>query len=291
LKLTERFVLGAGGCAANTAACLRRLNRTVAVLGKVGPDFFGDFVIADLERLGIDAGLVQRSKTHHTSETFILNVQGQDRRYLHYTGANADFSVADVDPAVLDSARVLYVGGYLGLPGLDAQEFAGFFRKAKQKSLTTVLDVVAPVGATGLLERVEPLLPYTDYFLPNQDEAQALTGQREPRLQAEALAKFNPDGAVVITRGPKGALTLRRGEFIETKSFPMQVVDGSGAGDAFAAGLITGLLEGWPLEEALRFASAVGASCTRAVGCTAGVFHFEEAVEFIEAQRTQRVAG
>jgi len=58
-------------------------------------------------------------------------------------------------------------------------------------------------------------------------------------------------------------------------------VDESGAGDAFAAGFISGLLEKWPLEKTLRFASAVGASCTRALGCTEGVFRFEEALAFI----------
>jgi sugar/nucleoside kinase (ribokinase family) len=62
----------------------------------------------------------------------------------------------------------------------------------------------------------------------------------------------------------------------------MNSVDGSGAGDAFDAGFITGLLEGWPVEKTLQFASAVGASCTRSLGCTAGVFDFDEAVCFVE---------
>ena len=86
LKLAERFLLSAGGCAVNTAACLRRLGREVRVLGKVGQDLFGDFVLRDLERLGIDASSIKRSQTHPTSGTFIMNVKGEDRRYKKRTG-------------------------------------------------------------------------------------------------------------------------------------------------------------------------------------------------------------
>lgn len=292
LKLTDRFLLSVGGCAANTSACLKRLGRTATVVGKVGADDFGDFVIRDLNRLGIDASHVKRGGTHPTSQTFILNVKGQDRRYLHYTGSNADFSMADVDRSILDSGRVVYVGGYLGLPGLDSGELAAFLRQAKQKSLITVLDIIAPAGLTDLMKQVEPLLPYVDYFLPNEDEARLLTGAEDPRAQGECLSRFHPEGAVVITRGSQGALLVRNGSAAEISSYRMETVDGSGAGDAFAAGLITGLLEEWPVDRALKMASAVGASCTRALGCTAGVFNLAEALAFIQdAEMKQAAAG
>src|SRR4030095_3702869 len=88
LALTERFLFGAGGCATNTAACLCRLGRPAKVLGKVGDDVFGNLVIEDLKRLGIDASSVLRSQTHPTSGTVIINVTGEDRRNLHCIGAN-----------------------------------------------------------------------------------------------------------------------------------------------------------------------------------------------------------
>ena len=71
------------------------------------------------------------------------------------------------------------------------------------------------------------------------------------------------------------------GEWIETPAYRVESIDESGAGDAFASGLITGILQQWPLPKILRFAGAVGASCTRALGCTEGVFTFEEAVQFL----------
>jgi len=284
LKLTDRFLLGVGGCAANTAACLRRLERTVRVLGKVGEDFLGDFVLQDLRRLGIETATVTRSHTHPTSSTFILNVRHEDRRYIHCIGANADFTIADVDAAALDGARALYVGGYILMPGFGPDDLARLFREAKRRSLITALDVVIPAGTAPGLACIENVLPHTDIFLPNQDEARALTGRKDPADQAEVLARINPDCAIVITQGEAGAVARQGNEAFRAGRFDVESIDESGAGDAFAAGFLTGRLQGWPLEYSLRFASAVGASCTRALGCIAGVFSYHEAVAFVDRE-------
>ena len=282
LTTTSRFVTSVGGCAANVAVALRILGRTVAIAGKVGTDMFGDFVISDLRRHGIHVEHVRRDSQQSTSGTVIFTVQGQDRRYLHCIGANADFTLDDIDFALLDDARVLYVGGYLAMPSFAPQHLAGLFQEAKRRGLITVLDVVMPAGASFDMQQVAPALPYTDYFLPNQDEAARLTGRSDARRQAEYLSALSPECAVIITCGPRGSIARRGDRIIETPPFPVETVDESGAGDAFTAGLITGLLEHWELEHTLSFAAAVGASSTRALGCSAGVFNFDEAVAFLE---------
>lgn len=281
LKLAERFLLSAGGCAVNTAACLRRLGREVRVLGKVGQDLFGDFVLRDLERLGIDASSIQRSRTHPTSGTFIMNVKGEDRRYIHLIGANGDFSAQDIDLTSLDDARVLHVGGYLGMPRFGSSDLTYLFMEAKKRSLKTVLDVMVAAGRRVPLGEIEKVLPYTDVFLPNDDEARGLTGCEDPLEQADRLAEFNPNCAILITLGSRGVLARRGDQVLRVGSYSMETIDESGAGDAFAAGVVMGLLEDWPFEFALRFASAMGASCTRALGCTDGVFRLDEVMEFV----------
>jgi sugar/nucleoside kinase (ribokinase family) len=200
---------------------MRRLGRTASVLGKVGNDLFGDFVLQDLKHLGIDNSFVKRSETHPTSCTFVLNVRGEDRRFVHCVGANSDFSMQDVDEEALEGARALYVGGFLVMPALGSDQLAQLMQQAKRRGLITALDVVIPAFASSSLED----------------------------LRAAA--------------------------------FEVACVDESGSGDAFDAGFLVGMLEGWMLEETLRFASAVGASCTRALGCHDGVFRFEEAWAFI----------
>jgi sugar/nucleoside kinase (ribokinase family) len=280
LKTTERFLFSPGGCAANVANDLRRLGRTVRVIGKVGEDSLGVFVVSCLKENGVDTRFIQCGK-HPTSATVILDVIGEDRRYLHSIGANGDFSAADFDMRVLDDVRVLYVGGYLAMPAFGASDLARILHYAKARGITTVLDVVLPLDMRDAAAAVLPVLPETDYFLPNEDEARILTGEHEAHKQASALGLHNPHAAIIITRGAKGSTAWHCGEIIETPAFLMRSVDESGAGDAFAAGLIVGILEQWGLERTLRFASAVGGSCTRALGCSTSVFEFEEAIRFL----------
>lgn len=284
LTPTAGLVMSVGGSAANTAAALRILGQKVEVAGKVGRDMQGDFVIAELERRGIGVSHIKRTAKRSTSGTIVLSVAGEDRRYLHCIGANAEFDLNDLDRSVVQQASVLYVGGYLAMPSFTASQLAALFREAKSYGRTTVLDVAIPVGAEFALEDVAPALAYTDYFLPNNQEAASLTGYADERRQAKCLGEVNAECVVVITRGSKGLLALQRNRFINVPPFLMDAVDESGAGDAFAAGLIAAVQKKWDLERALLFASAVGASRTRALGCAAGIFTFDEATSFLKGK-------
>jgi sugar/nucleoside kinase (ribokinase family) len=288
---TPGFVSSVGGCAANTAAALRILGREVTVAGKVGEDIFGDFVISELTRFGVGVQHVRRTSNHPTSGTMIFSVLGEDRRYLHCIGANADFTLDDIDFSLLNDARILYLGGYLAMPSFTPEHLARLFCEAKRRGLTTVLDVVMPNEGIFGIEHVSLALPYTDYFLPNTEEARRLTGYADERRQAEALSALDRKCTVVITLGRRGSIAIQGDRIIKTPPFQMKTVDESGAGDAFTAGLITGLLNGWDLEPTLTFASAVGASRTRALGCSAGVFTFEEAVSFLDKPMTVSTAS
>jgi sugar/nucleoside kinase (ribokinase family) len=163
------------------------------------------------------------------------------------------------------------------MPGWRPDDLATLFREAKGQGLMTALDVAIAAGTPASLVGVEPALPYTDLFLPNDDESRALTGRHDPSDQAEVLSRPNPDCTIAITLGRRGIFVRSHGRTFRVGAYPIKAIDESGAGDAFAAGFITGMLEQWPLEQTIRFASAVGGSCTRALGCTEGVFRFQEA--------------
>jgi sugar/nucleoside kinase (ribokinase family) len=285
LKTTSGFVMGAGGCAANVAQCLRKLGKSVAIVGKVGSDQFGDYVIATLAGQGVDTSCIRRSASSPTSSTVIINVHGEDRRYLHCVGANRELTGHDVDMCALDRSRVLYIGGYLAMPSCSSEDLIRVLQEAKSRGLTTVLDVVIPAGTLDAAARVLPVLPLIDCFLPNEDEGRVLTGSADPATQARVLAEQCCGGTVAITRGAQGCVVSHGGQISEIAPFPMAAVDESGAGDAFAAGLIAGLLENWSILDSLRLASAVGASCTRALGCIAGVFSLDEAVAYLAESR------
>lgn len=279
LLLTDHLLLNIGGCASNAAMDLARVDVPVAVIGCVGHDAFGQFVIDTLEKRGVDTASIRRLADVGTSGTLIINVAGEDRRFIHAIGANGRVSASDIPMDRVRRAKVLYVGGYLLMPGLDAGQLAERFRQARAAGVTTVLDVVLP-GPGDYWPLLEPLLPETDVFLPNHDEAALLTGLSDPRRQAE---RFQATGAgtVVITKGGEGTLLVNSSERLEAGVYPTTYIGGTGAGDAFDAGYIAGLLAGGDARRCLAWGSALGASCVRSIGATESVFTREEAEDFM----------
>jgi sugar/nucleoside kinase (ribokinase family) len=282
LLATGDFLLQPGGCAANTAIALGKLGVPAAVCGRVGDDLLGDFVERDLRSRGIDTSGVRSTDGYGTSKTVIVPVVGEDRRFIHTFGANAALTAGDIDPAALEAAEVIYVGGYLILPSLREDDLAERLREARARGTKIVLDVAVPVGQKLPADAARMLLPLADYFVPNADEAFALTGETDPQRQAEQFVEHGAN-AVVIKLGERGAYVRSGGDAFEVHAPHMEVVEPSGAGDAFAAGLMVGLLEGWDLERSVRFASVIGGSACTALGCWAGVFTRAQAEEFIAA--------
>lgn len=280
LLATDDFLLQPGGCAANTAIALGKLGVRAAVCGRVGDDLLGGFVERDLRSREIDTSGVRRTEGYGTSKTVIIPVAGEDRRFIHTFGANAALTARDIEPGALETAEVVYVGGYLILPSLREDELAERLREARARGTRIVLDVAVPVGQTLPVDAARSLLPLADYFVPNVDEACALTGEADPRLQAE---RFLAHGAntVAIKLGERGVYVRSGEEEFEVVAPPMDVVEPSGAGDAFAAGLMVGILEGWELERSVRFASVIGGSACTALGCWAGVFTRAQAEAFL----------
>ncbi len=276
------FLVQPGGCAANAAIALARLGVPVSVVGRVGDDPFGDAVVRDLGAHGLDTSGVLRTVGTGTSKTVIIPVVGEDRRFIHTFGGNAALRAEDIGADAAAAADIVYVGGYLVLPALEQHALAGLFRDARAAGTRTVLDPVVPAGRELSVADVSRVLPHTDVFLPNEDEARALSGETDPYDQAGVFLAHGAE-TVVVKRGEHGALVRSGDVSFEVPAPSVQVVEPSGAGDAFAAGLMLGLLEGWELERAVRFASAVGASACTALGCWAGVFTRAEAEAFLEA--------
>jgi sugar/nucleoside kinase (ribokinase family) len=289
LVTAERMLLTIGGCAANAAVDLVKMGVAATVVGRVGGDIFGRVVRELLREQGVDGSGIQVSPEAETSQTLIVNVAGQDRRFIHTFGANAEFRAADIPMEALGRCRVLYVGGYLVMPRLVQEELAAVFAAARRAGVRTVLDVVAP-GRGDYLSRLERLLPHVDVFLPNNHEAELISGETEPLRQAEFFHRMGA-GTVVITLGGEGSVLLQDGLRLRAGAFAVPYVDGSGGGDAFDAGYICGLLRGLDAEGCLRLASALGASCVRAIGTTPGVFTRAECEQFLQENmlRVERV--
>jgi sugar/nucleoside kinase (ribokinase family) len=273
------MVLNIGGGAANTAMALARMGIGAAIGARVGDDFFGRFARDMLLQGGVDVSDLQLDPERCTSQSLIVNVRGEDRRFIHNAGANRSFTADDLTPLIDRRPRVLHIGYFILLENLRGPELAAQFQRAQAMGIFTMLDVATP-GPGQYVEPLRAVLPFTDLFVPNRDEAELILGEPNPMLQARA---FREMGArrVIVTMGDRGVIAMSDELQTQVGTYPVDYVDGTGGGDAFNAGYIAGVLDGLDELDRIRLASAIGASCVRAVGTTAGVFTRSQAADFI----------
>lgn len=279
LLTVETMPSHAGGCAANVALDLSKQGIAADVVGCLGQDPASSIIVTELEQAKVGCDHLIYTEDYPTSRTLILLVEGQDRRYIHMFGANAAFTAGHIRRDWLAGLKVFYVGGLFLMPGFASNELLELLKFCRHHKVATVVDVVVPQG-TDCGRELNPLLPFIDYFLPNIDEACALTGCSRLHDQARSLLAGGV-GTVIITRGGDGLLAARGDEAWLAGVYPTPITDPSGAGDAFCSGIITGIVRQWDLPDTLRHASALGASAVRAVGTTPAVFTAEEAKMFV----------
>jgi sugar/nucleoside kinase (ribokinase family) len=245
----------------------------------VGDDFFGQFIVEALADDLIDTSGIHRVSDTCSASSMIINVQGQDRRFISTPAACTRFTVDHIPAEWVRQAKVFYIGGYYMMPGLETGEMVDLFRAARAAGTKTILDVVI-YGEKNYWDRLAAILPETDVFMPNDDEAALITGLDDPMEQA---IRFREAGAktVVITRGEAGSLLVSDGLRLRAGAYPTEFVGGTGSGDAFDAGYIAGLLADEEPAGCLRWGSALGASCVRSIGATESVFSRSEAEAFM----------
>ena len=279
LLALDQMPVKAGGCAANVAIDLAKQGVAVDIVGCLGRDSAADFLLRTYAEHGVGHSGIVQVEGHGTSRCIILLVKGEDRRYLYVTGANQVFSASHISRDWLAHLKIFYLGGLFVLPGFDPDGLAGLLKYCRSKGVRTVVDVVVPQDMRGMAG-LECLLPYIDVFVPNEDEARAFTLLPTPLDQIRA---FEAAGArtVIVTCGSRGLVARSEGKTWRCGTYEMQVVDPSGSGDAFTSGVIRGMLMGWEFPRILRYASAIGASVTRAAGTTDCVFSSSEADRFV----------
>ncbi|MDI6826987.1 MAG: sugar kinase [Armatimonadota bacterium] len=280
LVLVDRMELHSGGCASSTAVALSKIGVKTGVIGKVGDDGFGDFLIGVLERSGIDARGVVRDPETATSATMVMVHPDGERSFIHYLGANATLTEHDVNFDLLKEAKILHIAGSFLMPAFDGEPTARVLQKAKQMGLTTSLDT-AWDSKGRWMSLIKPCLPYVDIAVPSIEEARMVTGKHDPHDVAAVLMDHGVK-IVALKMGEEGCYIRAKDVELYVPRFDVIAVDACGAGDCFAAGFLTGILSGWDLEKTGRFANAVGATCVMALGATTGIKSLEETLYFME---------
>jgi sugar/nucleoside kinase (ribokinase family) len=280
----ERMELHVGGCASNVALALAKLGLPVCLVGRVGRDPFGDFLLTELQRYGVDTRGVQRSATAGTSSTMVMVHPDGERSFIHHMGANAEFCPDDIDWELIRDCAIFHLAGAYLMPRMDGEPAARVLQAAKQRGMMTCLDTTW--DASGQWMRLlQPCLPYLDYITPNYSEASMLTGETDPEKIADRLVEAGV-GTAVIKMDAQGCFVKNRAEAFHLPACKVAVVDMLGAGDCFTAGWLAGISMGWDLRRTARLANAVGALCVSALGATTGVKPLAETLQFMEQNCT-----
>ncbi|MHC4556038.1 MAG: carbohydrate kinase family protein [Planctomycetota bacterium] len=273
----DNISLHNGGCACNTAVALGKLGIDTAVVGKVGCDTFGDFLIKVMDDANLNTSGIVRDRSVNTSTTTVLINPDGERSFLHYYGGNAKMSEDDVNYDIVKKAKILHVAAAFLVPGLDGKPMARVLEKAQQMGVRTSLDTAWDAEGRWM-QLLEPSLRYVDIFIPSIEEAQILSGKKHTPEVAQTFLDYGIN-TVVLKLGAEGCFVKTPDDEFAMPAFKVtKVVDTLGAGDCFVAGFLAATVNRWNLREACRFANAVGAFCVSAKG-TSSIKSIQETIE------------
>lgn len=246
----KEFEIKAGGSAANVASMVSKLGHASGFVGMVGKERFGDFLLDELDKKGVDTTFVKRSGQ---SGMVIAVIKGNDRYLYTYGGSATNFNPDDIPDAYLTKATIIHLTSIDSPKGIEAIQRASHVGK---KSKARIIFDPGHLFVDQGLDAIKPILKNTYAFLPSESEVRKLIDSSLPEAGRELLT-LGPE-VILITRADKGCYFISKDLEEEIPPCRVDIIKSSlGAGDAFSAGFISGLLEKKSLSYAAHLANYI----------------------------------
>lgn len=249
-----------GGSAANTLAGMAAMGMQCGFIGQVRDDQLGGVFAHDIRALGIHFDTPVRSQEPPTARCLILVTPDAQRTMNTFLGASQFLPAAAIDPALIASARILYLEGYLWdpeEPRAAMRSAIDIARKAKREVAFTLSDAFCIARHR---DDFQALIDNGDIDILFANEAEIKSLVQTENFESAVAQTAAKVGTLVVTRSEKGAIAVRDGVRHEVTAAPVsQVIDTTGAGDLFAAGFLTGYLSGRPAGESLSMGAIAAA--------------------------------
>jgi sugar/nucleoside kinase (ribokinase family) len=268
-QLVEQIAITAAGSAGGTAVTLAKLGARVHSAGAIGRDALGDVLLELLRRFGVDTSLLVRRDGVQTSASVLPIRPDGSRPAFHVVGANATYNSADAPWEAIAAATHLHLGAPEFMGGEEAAKILAY---ARRHGVTTSADILAPgEQAAQIVDWIGACLEHLDYLLPNDEQALALSGERDLAAACRALLARGV-GCVAATAGGDGAVVVDGSGVERVPAFAVDVVDTTGCGDAFSAGFLRGVALGRSRREAAVLGCATAALVAQGLGSDHGAF-------------------
>ncbi|MBC8570884.1 carbohydrate kinase family protein [Zongyangia hominis] len=278
----DKIRMFVGGCAANAALDLAKLGLPARLSCRLGDDIFGQFVMGELTKHGVNTQSVTLDPQVDSAVTIVcLDPVEKERRCLTTSESNDNFDTEDISDEILAESDIIFMAGMCQLKKFDGKHCGEFVKKAHDLGKFVAMDVMWDFEGVWM-PKVADALPYLDLFMPSYDEVVQIIGETEPEKMVEKLHALGPKN-VVVKLGKQGAI-VKEGDdgpyYVPIfPCDPEDIVDVIGAGDSSCAGTLAGLATGMNLHDAVAFGQAVASYCIRAQGTYNGIRPMEEILD------------
>ena len=265
------------GTAGATAVDCAILGLKGQIAARVGRDAMGNFLLSEMRKFGLDTTLVQIDETVQTSTSLLPIRPDGSRAAFFVPGTSNTFLPTETEMERILDARIVHLGGTGLLNAFDGTPSARMLERAKSLGRTTVFDLI--LASPDAVPKVLPLLPHIDYFIPSIHEAAAMAGKSEPAEVARWFKERGVGTAILTLEGDGVYVDPAEGDPFHLPSHEIDVVDTTGCGDSFTAGVIVGLAKGWDIRETCRFANTVAAHVALGLGSQGKLASFDATFE------------
>ncbi len=281
--MAPRLELHCGGVAANTALALRRWEARVHLVGSVGKDNFGHFLLQQLRESRVDTRWVQTTTRAMTGLVYINVTPDGQRTFFGSRGANRLAVPLRGAASLFDRSAAAHLMGYNFLDPGPEKTAKQLLKALHARNRWVSLDVGMEPSKM-IPRKILQWVPNVDILFVSSDEAAALTGLHDAR---KAFLRFQHGGVreIVMKLGKRGSLISAEGKLVEVPPFSVRAVDSTGAGDAFVAAFLQARLRGWSAPEAALAANAAGAAAVTVVGAGSSMPGVPQIVRLLRAQR------
>ncbi len=258
------FKIRPGGVGYNTSVALHELGLTPYLIGGVGDDFFGRYVVEEMIRRGLDVRGVKVISGVRTGVVSVLVLPTGERAMVSFRGANKYVTVSVQDLDVLSYVRHVHVSGYMLLNDDEGRTCVDLLSEAGKRGIPRSIDLGG--AAFSGLDRTIIVRGLVEYLFLNKKELESMTGLEVLDGGSEVHQLIKPS-VTIVKLGEEGSVAFTGGEVLRQGAYRVRAVDCTGAGDAFNAGFIYGMLTGPDLRRALMIANALGArKCCEGAG-------------------------